>query len=64
MTPQEIIAAATEERDRSGPDARAALYLIRHLAERVAALESREEVRHRIEPIMRGEKPEKGLGTK
>lgn len=32
------------------------------LAERLAALESREEVRYRIEPLMRGEKPEEGVG--
>lgn len=32
------------------------------LARRLAALESREEVRHRIEPIMRGERPQRGVG--
>lgn len=43
-------------------DVESVLPVLRALAERLAALESREEVRHRIEPIMRGEKPEKGAG--
>lgn len=34
--------------------------LLAELAQRVLELESREDVRDRIEPIMRGEKPRQG----
>lgn len=40
---------------------RVATWLLK-LAERVAALESREQVRYRIKPIQAGEKPEPGVG--
>jgi hypothetical protein len=45
-----------------GPNIMPFLLILSDLADHVAALESREEYRHRIKPIMDGEKPENGLG--
>lgn len=52
--------------ERSGPACEGVLHTLiagtAMLADRVAALESREEYRHRIKPIMQGERPERGVG--
>lgn len=64
MTTLEIIERAEQlvRRDGALADTTDVLDLILALARRLAAIESREEVRHRAESIVRGEKPEPGVG--